>query len=48
MCTLPKFALAATNALETLEFEPADGKDTARTEDILLPMNFCLDDASDD
>ena len=48
MCTLPKFALAATTALETLEFEPADGKDTAETEDILLPMNFCLDDAPGD
>ncbi|RIJ24324.1 hypothetical protein D1224_08800 [Henriciella barbarensis] len=46
-CTLPKFALAATNALEALEFEPADGKDTAETPDILLPMNFCLDEPSD-
>lgn len=48
MCTLPKFALAATNALKALEFEPADGKDTAKTEDILLPMNFCLDESSND
>lgn len=46
-CTLPKFALAATKALETLEFEPADGKDTAETADIMLPMNFCLEGAAD-
>ncbi|HIK64973.1 MAG TPA: hypothetical protein EYG02_08080 [Henriciella marina] len=43
-CSLPQFAVAATEALETLEFDPADGEDTAETADILLPMNFCLED----
>lgn len=43
-CTLPQFAASAVEVLEALEFEPAEGQDTAETADILLPMNFCLDD----
>lgn len=42
-CTLPQFAVSATEVLEGLEFEPAEGQNTAETADILLPMNFCLE-----
>ena len=46
-CTLPQFAASATEVLEALEFEPADGEASAETADILLPMNYCLEGPAD-
>ena len=41
-CTLPQFADATRAMIGPLEFTPGDGADTPATDDIIIPVQYCL------
>ena len=41
-CTLPQFAKATRAMIGPLEFTPGDGADTPATDDIIIPVQYCL------
>lgn len=43
-CSLPLFTQSITAMLEDLDFEPAPEQASPETDDIFLPVNFCLSD----
>lgn len=43
-CTLPQFAEATQAMVDPLEFAPGDGAATAETDDIVIPVQYCLTD----
>lgn len=43
-CTLPMFGQSVVKMIEGLDFEPAPEQASPETDDIFLPVNFCLAD----